>query len=103
MLIAEAVDCRVSLLRKSVEGRSSPFPGRTYPEQHFHRQTGLDRSIAVSLLSTSFAGRFRRPIHLGIEPDCQGATLRECFVVVRPGLGLIGWSYWSAHAYLLPY
>lgn len=44
---------------------------KRHPEKHFHRQTGLDRSVAACLRPAPLAGGFGIPVHLGIEPDRQ--------------------------------
>jgi hypothetical protein len=45
-----------------------------YPEQHFHRQTSLDRGVTEYPRSAPFAGRFCIPVHLRIEPDRKRAA-----------------------------
>ena len=73
-----------------------------HAEQPLHRQTGLDRSVAVVGLPLALAGRQRLPCHVGIEPDGPRATALERLVVGCLVLGLVGRRWRSAHAEQLP-
>ena len=73
-----------------------------HPEQHLHRQTSLDRGIAVVGLAATLAGRRGFPGDGGIEPDRQRAPALQRLVVGRPVPGLVGWECRSAHAPQLP-
>ena len=67
-------------------------PGRLtarHAEEHFHRQARLDCGIALLRLPASLARRRRRPSHVRIESDRQGAALLQRFVVGRPVLRLV--------------
>ena len=47
-------------------------PGRLpqcHPEEHLHRQAGLDGRVTIVRLSPALAGRCGLPGHGGIEPD----------------------------------
>ena len=73
-----------------------------HAEQHFQGQARLDRGVAILRLPASPASRRRHPDHVRIEPDRQGATLLQRFVVGRPVLGLVARRYGAAHAPQLP-
>ena len=87
-----------------------------HAEKHLHRQTGLDRGIAIVRLPATFSGGLRPPDHGGIEPalrrlkaiacrpmDRQRTAALERCVVVRPVPGLAGGGCGSAHAAQLPH
>jgi hypothetical protein len=68
-------------------------PGRLaqrHPEQHLHRQTGLDGGIIVVWLAPALASRRSVPGHRGIKPDRQRAAALERLVVGWPVAGLVG-------------
>lgn len=44
---------------------------KRHPEQDFHGQASLDRSVTEGPRPAPLAGRFGMPIHRGIEPDRQ--------------------------------
>ena len=80
-------------------------PGRLpqrQAEQHLHGEASLDGGIAILRLPASLTSGCRHPRHVRIEPDRQGATLLQCFVVGRPVLGLVDRRDGSAHDDQLP-
>lgn len=61
-------------------GKPCGLPQR-YPEQHFHRQAGLDsRAVVVARLS-ALADRCGFPGYDGLEPDRQRTSALKCFVI----------------------
>lgn len=69
-----------------------------HPKQHFHRQAGLNGSIAVGLLAATRACRRGIPAHRGIEPDGQRSPALERVIVGWPVPGPVGRGCGSAHA-----
>jgi hypothetical protein len=73
-----------------------------YPEQHFHRQTSLDRGVTEYPRSAPLAGRFCIPVHLRIEPDRKRAAAFQRTIVGSSVRSLVGRRCWFAHANQLP-
>ena len=73
-----------------------------HAEQHLQGEAGLDRGIAVGVLSATPTGRRCLPDHLGIEPDRQRASALERLIVGRPVPRLVGQACGSAHVDQLP-
>ena len=73
-----------------------------YAEQHLHRQTGLDRGIAIVGLTPTLAGWRGLLDHGGFKPDCQRAAVHKRCVIVRRVPGLVGGGCRSAQAVQLP-
>ncbi len=68
-LCRNPVVCRVVIV-----ARTNGAIHGDHAERNLQRQTGLDRSIAETLLPTTRAARRWHPDHLGITPDPQRST-----------------------------
>ena len=102
---AEGAEVRHSPVQVDQPQQALDEPSRLaerHAEKNFHRQTCLDRGIAIVRLPATFSGGLRLPGHGGIEPDRQRTAALEGCVVVRPVPGLVGGGYGSAHAVQLP-
>jgi len=102
---AQRAEVRHGPVRADQAQQALDEPGRLpqrHPEQHLHRQAGLDGGVAVVGLPPALAGRRGVPDHRGIEPDRQRAPALERLVVCGPVPGLVGRGCRSAHAIQLP-
>ncbi len=102
---AEGAEVRHSQFQVDQPQQALDEPGHLperHAEQNFHRQTCLDRGIAIVRLPAALSGGLRLPDHGRIEPDRQRTAVFEGCVVVRPVPGLVGGRCGSAHAVQLP-
>ena len=80
-------------------------PGRLaqrHPEQHFHRQAGLDGGVTVVRLAPELSSRRSVLGHRRIKPDRRRAAALERLAVGWPVAGLVERGCGSAHASQLP-
>lgn len=80
------------------QARNEPYRlAEWQPDEDLEGQAGLDRGVAIGLLATATPGRYRLPLHRGIEPDGQRSALPQRMIVALPVGRLVCRLRRSAH------